>query len=170
MSRDNHYPPEMVDLVRELTEKRTPNKEIARICEERFGLPPLAKTAISSFKTRFGIKEAPKYSADFLALIQRLRHRYDYPETLAVLKHEHGVILTRMQLEGICKNHKIHTGRSGRFGAPRAQASAGAENEAGDPRTVEAYLFQAGAERMERGSDRCRAPGQRRLHLGQDKR
>lgn len=115
---NNHYPLEMIGLVRELTEKRTPNKEIARICEERFGLPPLAKTAISSFKNRFGIKEAPLYSPEFLELIAKLRRKYDLPKTLEVLKHKHGVVLTRNQLKGICANHHIHCGRSGQFGAP----------------------------------------------------
>lgn len=140
--KDNHYPPEMADLVRELTAQRKSNAEIARICEESFGLPPLAKTAIASFKTRYGVT-GYNYSPEFLELIASLRRKYDYETLLEILRRDYNVTLRRTQLEGICKNHHILSGRTGRFALgnkPRSPAKMSIETR----RKIQHTFFKPG--------------------------
>lgn len=139
------YPPEMVDFVKELTERQIPNKEQIKLCMEKFKLDSITYSGFISWRCDHGIKFENRWTEEVKDFIRREVKTHSMKEVAEMVKTEFKwPEMSETLIKGALMRYHIKTGRTGRYEKGSVPANKGKPMSEATRRKIERTWFQKG--------------------------
>lgn len=110
------YPVEMESYVRELTEKRIPNKEQIKLCMEKFNISSITYSSFISWRSDRGIAFKAQWTEEIKDFLREQIKTHSIAECAELIKeHFNWENMNREKVKGALMRYNIKTGRTGYF-------------------------------------------------------